>query len=50
MAMLVTLQLVQPVGARSTTKDLINQEARALPPLGFPHTMLNVKKMKIICD
>jgi hypothetical protein len=25
---------------------LINQEARAPPPSGFPHTMLNVKMMK----
>ncbi len=46
MAKLATLQLVQLVGARSTTKGPINQEARAPPPTGFPHTMLNVKKVK----
>ncbi len=40
------LQLVQPVGARSTTRGPIIQEARAPPPPGFPHTMLSVKKVK----
>jgi hypothetical protein len=46
MAKLVTLQLVQSVGARSTTKGPINQEARPSPPSSFPLTMLSVKKMK----
>ncbi len=46
MAKLATLQLVQPVGARSTTGGPINQEVGAPPPLGFPHTMLSVKKVK----
>jgi hypothetical protein len=46
MAKLATLQLVQPVDVRSMTRFLINQEARAPPPLGFPHTMLNVKRVK----
>jgi hypothetical protein len=45
MAKLATLQLVQLVGVRSITGGLINQEARALPPQGFPHTMLNVKRV-----
>jgi hypothetical protein len=46
MVKLATLQLVQPIGARSTTGGPINQEAGAPPPLGFPHTMLNVKRVK----
>ncbi len=46
MAKLATLQLVQPVGARSTMGGSINQEAKAPPLLGFPHTMLSVKKVK----
>jgi hypothetical protein len=46
MAKLATLQLMQPVDVRSTTWFQINQEARAPPPLGFPHTMLSVKKVK----
>jgi hypothetical protein len=46
MAKLATLQLVQPVGARSMTGGPINQEARAPPLLAFPHTMLSVKKVK----
>jgi hypothetical protein len=46
MAKLATLQLVQPVDVRSMTRFLINQEARAPPPLGFPHTMLSVKRVK----
>jgi hypothetical protein len=46
MAKLATLQLVQPVGAKSMTRGLINQEAGAPPPPGFPHTMLSVKRMK----
>jgi hypothetical protein len=28
------------------TTQLINQEAEAPPPLGFPHTMLSVKRVK----
>jgi hypothetical protein len=46
MVKLAMLQLVQPVGARFTMGDLINQEARAPPPPGFPHTMLSVKWVK----
>ncbi len=39
-------RLVQPVGGRSTTRGSINQEVGIPPPPGFPHTMLNVKKVK----
>jgi hypothetical protein len=40
MAKLATLQLVQLVGARSTTRGPMNQEARAAPPPGFsPHNV-----------
>jgi hypothetical protein len=46
MAKLATLQLVQLVDVKSMTRFLINHEARAPPPLGFPHTMLSVKKVK----
>jgi hypothetical protein len=46
MAKLATLQLVQLVGARFTMGGLINQEVRAPPLPGFPHTMLNVKMVK----
>jgi hypothetical protein len=46
MLKLVVLQLVQPVGARSTMGGPINQETRAPPPLGFPNIMLSVKKVK----
>jgi hypothetical protein len=46
MAKLAELQLVQPVGVRSTTRGLINQEVRAPPLPNFPHTMLNVKRVK----
>ncbi len=46
MAKLAMLQLVQPVGVRSTTRGPINQEARPPPPSSFPHTMLSVKKVK----
>ncbi len=46
MAKLTTLQLVQLVGAKSTTKGPINQEVGAPPPSGFPHTMLSVKRVK----
>jgi hypothetical protein len=45
MAELAALQLVQLVSTRSVTRDPTNQEARAPPPLGFPHTMLNVEKV-----
>ncbi len=37
---------MQPVGTRFATRGPTNQEARAPPPLGFPHTMLSVKRMK----
>jgi hypothetical protein len=46
MANLATLQLVQPVGTRFATRGPINQEAGAPPLLGFPHTMLSVKRVK----
>jgi hypothetical protein len=46
MVKLVALQLVQLIGARSTTRGPINQEAKAPPLPGFPHTMLSVKKVK----
>jgi len=46
MAKLAVLQLVEPVGARFTMGGLINQEAKAPPLPGFPHTMLNVKRVK----
>jgi hypothetical protein len=46
MAKLATLQLVQSIGVRFMIGSLINQEAGAPPPQGFPHTMLNVKRMK----
>ncbi len=46
MAKLIVLQLVQPVGVRFMTGGPINKEARAPPPPYFPHTMLNVKKVK----
>jgi hypothetical protein len=46
MAELVALQLVQPVGARFAMRGPTNQEAWAPPPLGFPHTMLSVEKVK----
>jgi hypothetical protein len=39
-------RLVQPVGGRSMMRSPINQEV-GIPPLpGFPHTMLNVKRVK----
>jgi hypothetical protein len=37
---------MQSVGVRSMTGGLINQEVGAPPPLGFPHTMVSVKRMK----
>ncbi len=37
---------MQPVGARFTAGSPTNQEARASPPPGFPHTMLSVKRVK----
>jgi hypothetical protein len=46
MAELAVLQLVQLVGARSTTRGSTNQEVRASPPPGFPHTMLSVERVK----
>jgi len=39
-------RLVQLVGGRSMTRGPINQEVVIPPLLGFPHTMLNVKKVK----
>jgi len=39
-------KLVQPIGGRSMTKGPINQEVGIPPPPGFPHTMLNVKRVK----
>jgi hypothetical protein len=46
MVELVALQLVQLIGTRYATRGLTNQEARPPPPPGFPHTMLNVEKVK----
>jgi hypothetical protein len=46
MAKLAMLQLVQPVGAKCTTKGPINQKVGAPPLPGFPHTMLSVKRVK----
>jgi hypothetical protein len=46
MVKLATLQLMQPVGAKSTIGGPINQETGPPPPPSFPHTMLNVKKVK----
>jgi hypothetical protein len=37
---------VQLVGGRSTTRGSINQEVKTLPFPGFPHIMLNVKRVK----
>ncbi len=37
---------MQLIGARFTTRGPINQETRAPPHLGFPHTMLSVKRVK----
>jgi hypothetical protein len=45
MAKLAMLQLVQPIGARSTIGGLMNQKARAPPPPSFPCTMLIVRKV-----
>jgi hypothetical protein len=39
-------RLVQPIGGRYTTRGPINQEVGTPPPPGFPHTMLNVKRVK----
>jgi hypothetical protein len=46
MAKLGMLQLMQSVSARSTIGGPINQEVGAPPPLGFPHAMLSVKRVK----
>ncbi len=46
MAELAALQLVQLVGTKFAMKGLTNQEVGAPPPLGFPHTMLSVKRVK----
>jgi hypothetical protein len=50
MTKLAVLQLEQAVGARPTTRGVINQEAGAPPLPSFPHTMLSVKNVKVICD
>ncbi len=39
-------RLLQPVGGRSTTRGSINHEIGTPPPLGFPHIVLNVKRVK----
>ncbi len=39
-------RLAQPVGGRSRTRGPINQEVGIPPSPGFPHTMLNVKRVK----
>ncbi len=46
MAKLAVLQLMQPIGVKFTTGGPINQEVGAPPLLGFPHTMLSVKRVK----
>ncbi len=46
MAKSAALQLVQPIGARFAAGGLTNQDVGAPPPLGFPHTMLNVERVK----
>jgi hypothetical protein len=46
MAKLATIQLVQTIGARFTKGSPINQEIGTPPSVGFPHIMLNVKKVK----
>ncbi len=46
MAKLATVQLVQSIGARFTMGGSINQEAGAPPLLGFPHSMLSVRRVK----
>jgi hypothetical protein len=46
MAELAALQPVWPVGAKSEARGSTNQEVRAPPPPGFPHTMLSVEKVK----
>ncbi len=46
MAELAALQLMQLVGIRSTAKGPTNQEVGAPPPPSFPHTMLNVERVK----
>jgi len=43
---LATLQLVQPIGTKSTVKISTNQKVGAPPPPGFPHTMLSVERVK----
>jgi hypothetical protein len=39
-------QLVVTHALQVGISQLINQEAGAAPPLGFPHTMLSVKRVK----
>ncbi len=39
-------RLVQPIGGRYKMRGPINQEVGTPPFPGFPHTMLNVKKVK----
>jgi hypothetical protein len=46
MVELNVLQLVQPVGVRSTTGGPTNHEDGTPPLLGFPHTMLSVERVK----
>jgi len=46
MAKLATLQLMQPIGAKSTKGSPINQEAGGPPLPSFPYTMLSVKTLK----
>jgi len=45
-AELATLQVVQLISTKFATRGSTNQEAWAPSPPGFPHTMLNVKKVK----
>jgi hypothetical protein len=46
MTKLATIQLMQLIDTRSTTRSSINQETGAPPPPSFPHTMLSVKRVK----
>jgi len=45
-AELAALQLVHPIGTKSTVKSPTNQEARAPLVPGFPYTMLSVERVK----
>jgi len=46
MVKLVALQLVQLISAKFAAEGPTNKDVGAPPPLGFPHTMLNVERVK----